>query len=543
MARIYGRRWLPRLAVVAAWAVLALAALSAVRADAQSPLPGTPVPVLSDVQLPEVELPPALKTLLEPADPGTGRGTAPTEAPSPAPTAAPPARNSSGAGRRKRPSRKATGDPSPQPTSRRRSQPRTQPARGGRAARTARGRRSPAAGDRSSRRPKRADIGERGPGGAGGPSPAERVTDVVEAIPKPVLAAVGALALLALLMTARSALHAVRAGKLRGQGEELQADVGALHEALLPTVPDRVGHVALSAAWRPAEGPAAGGDFHDIFALKDDRVAVIVGDVSGHGREALAPTALVHYTVRAYLEAGLPPRTALGLTDEVIGKKLGGSFATVVAAIYDQRDSTLTFATAGHPVPMVHGNGPDHATATLTPAPIGIGRPSGGRQTRVSIGAGSAICFFTDGLIEARGPDGLVGREGLAGALRELAGPADANEVLDHLAEHAGPRGDDVTVCLVNPLAAAGDGRVVEELEIGRVLERPEQLAELLTERGLDTDEAERAIEASRSWSETATPALLRVEQSHSATSWEIVPSGTEPGLASPRLSAHGARR
>lgn len=365
-----------------------------------------------------------------------------------------------------------------------------------------------------------------------------RVTDVVEAIPKPFLLALGALALLGLLMAARSAINTTRAARLRQQEKELQADVGALHTALLPAVPDRVGEVAVSAAWRPAEGPAAGGDFHDIFTLQNGRVAVIVGDVAGHGRAALAPTALVHYTVRAYLEAGLSPRTALGLTDQAIGKKLGGSFATALAAIYDPQTSTLTFATSGHPVPLVLGNEAQLATATLTPAPIGIGRPSGGRQTSVSIRHGSAICFFTDGVVEARGEDGLVGREGLAEAQRELGGPTDANQVLDHLAGRTGPASDDMTVCLINPDGAAGDGRIVEELEIARAMERPEHLAQLLSERGLAPEEAERAIEASRSWTATPALALLRIEQSQSATSWEIIPDHAEPTLASSKVAA-----
>ena len=146
------------------------------------------------------------------------------------------------------------------------------------------------------------------------------MTDVIETIPKPLLAAVGALALLALIMAARSAIVSLRARRLRRQEQELQADVGVLQAALLPTVPERVGDIALSAAWRPAEGPAAGGDFHDIFQLPNGRLGVIVGDVSGHGRKALAPTALVDYTLRDYLEAGLPPLSVLSLTDEVIGE-------------------------------------------------------------------------------------------------------------------------------------------------------------------------------------------------------------------------------
>src|SRR5690606_17908630 len=120
--------------------------------------------------------------------------------------------------------------------------------------------------------------------------------------------------------------------RLHLQRRELREDVGALQSALLPQVPERIGDVEISVAYRPKDGPAAGGDFHDVIALGGDRIALMVGDVSGHGREALTITALAHYTVRAYLEAGLEPREAMRLADEALGGKLGDDFVTVVAA-------------------------------------------------------------------------------------------------------------------------------------------------------------------------------------------------------------------
>jgi len=541
---MYGRAWPVRLLALAVWTLLLLPAAGTGRAAAQTQLPGLPVPRLPELGvpgLPELELPPVVQTLLEPpAGGGTEAGAAPTTAPQADPTrapqtdrGAPPTRRASGTDPGRRPAQAVARAPSRQPSAGGLSRPRRLPAPDARSARRAGRGRGPDRRSRSERSP------AEGTGGAGrevseggGRSGLERVTDVIETIPKPLLAAVGALALLALTMTARSAIASVRASRLRRQEQELQADVGLLQTALLPTVPERVGEVALSAAWRPAEGPAAGGDFHDLFPLRNGRLGVIVGDVSGHGREALAPTALVHYTVRAYLEAGLPPRRALSLTDEVIGEKLGGSFATVIAAVFDPGDSTLTFATAGHPVPLVLGGGPDHPITTSTPSPIGLGPPTGGRQTRLSIGRGCGVCFFTDGLIEARGHNGLLGREGLAEALKALDGRAHANELLDHLALQTASGGDDMTACLIHPLAASGDGHRLEEIEVERALQRPEQLTRLLTDCGLEGHEAERAVEASQAWPDTATPAILRLDRTGWATRWEIAADDAPPGLA-----------
>jgi hypothetical protein len=133
-------------------------------------------------------------------------------------------------------------------------------------------------------------------------------TRIVGVVPEPVWILLGVLLALSLALAARSWLGALRARRLERQRAELLEDVGLLQAALLPLVPARLGPVDTSVAYRPADGPGAGGDFYDLFALGDGRLAVIVGDVSGHGRHALPHTALVRFTLRAYLEAGLSPR-------------------------------------------------------------------------------------------------------------------------------------------------------------------------------------------------------------------------------------------
>ena len=156
--------------------------------------------------------------------------------------------------------------------------------------------------------------------------------------------ALSLLAILVLALGAHTILATARTRRLERHRAKLMEDVGLLQEALLPTVPARLGRVTTSVAYRPADGLAAGGDFYDAFVLPGGRVGLLLGDVSGHGREALAKTALVRFTVRAHLEAGMSPREALSIAGRSLDGRLGDDFATVIAAIHDPDRGTLTYS-------------------------------------------------------------------------------------------------------------------------------------------------------------------------------------------------------
>jgi serine phosphatase RsbU (regulator of sigma subunit) len=295
------------------------------------------------------------------------------------------------------------------------------------------------------------------------------ITRIVGVVPTAIWILVGVLLALALALAVRSRLVALRARRLERQRGELLEDVGLLQAALLPIPPVRLGPVATSAAYRPADGPGAGGDFYDLFALEDGKLAVIVGDVSGHGRQALPHTALIRFTLRAYLEAGLSPREAVQTAGVVLDRQLGGSFATVVAATYQPRDRILVYACAGHPPPIVLGSEPIAAITACSSPPIGAGMRTGTRQTVVSVPGWSQVCFHTDGVTEARvGPE-LFGDERLARTLSELGPQTMASALLERVAEETTTRPDDMAACLLCVEGGAHAPTVlVEELELDR---------------------------------------------------------------------------
>jgi hypothetical protein len=293
------------------------------------------------------------------------------------------------------------------------------------------------------------------------------VTKIINVVPPAIRFIIGGLIALALALAASSRLSAVRARRLARQRAELLDDVGLLQAALLPALPGRVGPVGTSAAYRPASGPAAGGDFYDLFALGDGQLAVIVGDVSGHGRRALPHTALLRFTLRAYLEAGLSPRSALQTAAPVLERQLGDSLATVVLATYNPRERTLVYACAGHPPPLVIGTAAVKPITACSAPPIGAGAATGTRQSTISIPGGSLICFYTDGVVEARVQGRLLGAPRLGELITELGQDASAAALLDSVEAETELRPDDMAACL---LRVEGDEQrpaiQVEELEL-----------------------------------------------------------------------------
>jgi sigma-B regulation protein RsbU (phosphoserine phosphatase) len=300
------------------------------------------------------------------------------------------------------------------------------------------------------------------------PSPLRVVlSGAAHVIPTAMWIAVGVLGALVLLLGAHTVLAAARTRRLERQREKLMEDIGLLQAALLPAVPPRLGALLTTVAYRPADGPAAGGDFYDAFALPDGRVGLLLGDVSGHGRQALAKTTLVRFTVRAHLEAGMSPREAISVAGRSLDGRLADDFSTVLAAIHDPAKGTLTYASAGHPPPLVLGP-PAHSPLTASSAPpIGVGFPTGQRQTVLPMPEGTTVAIYSDGLLEARIDGKPLGSERLSEWLADLGPEATAKELLDLVVQRADRVPDDLAAVVLHaaPGATAPAARI-EQLKL-----------------------------------------------------------------------------
>jgi hypothetical protein len=338
------------------------------------------------------------------------------------------------------------------------------------------------------------------------------VEKLVQVVPRIVWLALGVLLLAAIALGARTFVERRRARELEADREHLLREVGLLERALLPEVPPQLGALATSVAYRPCEGPAAGGDFYDAFELPGGRAAVVVGDVAGHGQEALERTNSIRTGVHACLEAGMSPRAALASLGQRAAAESSTRFTTVVVAVHDPAAGTLTYSAAGHPPPILTGPAAYEPLTVASSPPIGVGARTGMRETTVPLPAGSVACLFTDGLLEARVDDGLLGRDRLRAMVGELSPYEQADALLEFVITTADEASDDMAVFILRPVSGAEvfAPRVetveleADELELGlgeRFLKACEVPAE----------EAAIALEHARATAASAGGALIEV--------------------------------
>ena len=364
------------------------------------------------------------------------------------------------------------------------------------------------------------------------------VERAVESVPKSLWVLVAALAAFGVMALVGSLLTATRARRLARQRTILLRDVGLMQSALLPPVSSDLAAVGVTAAYRPAAGPAAGGDFYDAFAMSGGRLGLIIGDLSGHGRDALAQTALVRFTLRAYLEAELEPRAALRIGGEALGDKLQGHLATVLVAVHDPRTGRLTYASAGHPPPELSDSAvPEPLTVSASP-PIGAGAPTGLRQTTVEVPRGSLVCMYTDGLIEARASDDeRFGVERLAELVRSLDEHATADSLLADVQGRVAEVVDDMAVCLLRmPDGFAEEApAVVEEFEL--LDDDPRSGSRFLTACGVPEHEAAALLRTADPIRREFGAVVLRLFRQGDNRHFEAVPPPAREAPADARLT------
>jgi serine phosphatase RsbU (regulator of sigma subunit)/PAS domain-containing protein len=241
--------------------------------------------------------------------------------------------------------------------------------------------------------------------------------------------------------------------------ESLREAVASLQAAMLPESFPEVPGLQIAARYRSASEVAqVGGDFYEVVAMRDGRVAAVIGDVCGKGVAAARHTARLRYGLRTLFGQLPTPGRALAAFNRLVhGEFADDEFVTLALVMVDPRNGSVTWAGAGHPPPLVAGEEPDLRGAESDP-PVGLFAAAAYAEHRLHLPVGAGLVLYTDGVIEARDPAGNeFGVDGLAAAVRR-GGSADAiaEGLLDKVTDHAGGTlDDDVAVLVLTRVATA----------------------------------------------------------------------------------------
>ncbi|MFH8621190.1 SpoIIE family protein phosphatase [Streptomyces vietnamensis] len=226
-----------------------------------------------------------------------------------------------------------------------------------------------------------------------------------------------------------------------------------LQQAIVPEVPglqEMPGDLVVAARYRPAaEEYRVGGDWYDVLALPSGRILVAVGDIAGHGIDAVTGMVALRNAQRALAFTGHSPRRLMEWLNEVTLRTGGGITATSVCALYDPEDRGLLWTSAGH-LPMVLLRD-GRARLLEPPQDLLLGAVPGYsyREQRIGLRPGDTLLLYTDGLIERR-HDGLdEGVARLAADAERLAGHAPDTLVDSLLGAAAGDTDDDTSIVAV----------------------------------------------------------------------------------------------
>jgi len=262
------------------------------------------------------------------------------------------------------------------------------------------------------------------------------------------------------------ALHNLRLLNYQIEKQQLDLDLSlasGVQQMLLPAELPQIDGLALDARYTPAQ--KVGGDLYDVFCLSPERLGVVVADVSGKGIPASLLMAICRTHLRQIAPRHTSPAAALCELNRAIGSNLvGGMFITLLYAVIDLGESTVTLARAGHELPLFLRQ--NAVSAAPTAEFVGSEGMALGMMPPEVFDAviadhsepfrpGETLILYTDGLTEAPNEDG---KEFSGARLADVARTLhrrNAHDLADGLLEAVnrftggGPQRDDLTLLTI----------------------------------------------------------------------------------------------
>ncbi|EHN78314.1 magnesium or manganese-dependent protein phosphatase [Streptomyces coelicoflavus ZG0656] len=253
-----------------------------------------------------------------------------------------------------------------------------------------------------------------------------------------------------------SARAAVCIDNARRYSREREATL-TLQRSLLPRWLPPTAAVQAASRYLPAARSGVGGDWFDVIPLSGMRVAMVAGDVVGHGIPASATMGRLRTAVRTLADIDLTPDELLTHLDDLVVRlseesgddRAGEVGATCLYVVYDPVSRHCSMARAGHPAPvLIPPDGPPELVALPSGPPLGVGGLPF-ESAEMELREGSVLALYTDGLVESRDRDTDAGQA----LLREaLAAPADSLDAACDRVLHSllpsGDAADDVALLL-----------------------------------------------------------------------------------------------
>ncbi|SNX65834.1 PAS domain-containing protein [Streptomyces sp. TLI_55] len=240
----------------------------------------------------------------------------------------------------------------------------------------------------------------------------------------------------------------------KAQRYESEASLArGLQQALLPRRLTEHPLVETAGRYLPGtQGMEVGGDWYDVVE-SGDGLALVIGDVQGHGVQAAATMGQLRSAVRAFALGDRPPDEVMSGTNHLLIDLDPGQFASCCYIRLDPATGLARAARAGHPPPLLRN--PDGSTRVLDlPGGVVLGVDPGARYpvTELQMEPGAVLALYTDGLVERPGIDIDDGISALRVALTRAGNPstrlADLADRLTTAARHTAERPDDIALLL-----------------------------------------------------------------------------------------------
>ena len=230
-----------------------------------------------------------------------------------------------------------------------------------------------------------------------------------------------------------------------------------MQRSLLPRTLPQLPGLDVGDAYQSSARVEVGGDVYDFIELDDGRLAVVLGDVTGHGIEAAADMAMAKFVFRSLAREHPSPSDFLqSANDVVVGEIAPGKFITMAYLLIDAERGLVVGAGAGHPPPRLVSADGSVRSLDVRGLVLGVEGGQTYEEQHAPLGPGDAVVLYTDGVLEARHEGELYGFERLdaiVSAARGLSARDIAETILADCRDFAANElADDCAVVVVKRL-------------------------------------------------------------------------------------------